>query len=249
MEEDNMDNNSFNFSNENIPRPRYINEYRKMGDMFRPRIGKDKSFLDKLLLQIFTSLIILAFILLVNSVNINIAKNFTLGIKKVINWKVDFQSVMDVIEGTKILQEGDDFEEKTPTLPVSNESLFIMPVEGEITSEFGQRVHPVFNTVREHNGIDISGEYGDKIKASMAGVVAETGEDPTLGKYIWIVNGEYKTLYAHCSKILAQKNQRVEQGDIIAEVGDTGLASGVHLHFEIWENDVPVNPLDKIDNP
>ena len=244
-----MDNNSFNFSNENIPRPRYINEYRKMGDMFRPRIGKDKSFLDKLLLQIFTSLIILAFILLVNSVNINIAKNFTLGIKKVINWKVDFQSVMDVIEGTKILQEGDDFEEKTPTLPVSNESLFIMPVEGEITSEFGQRVHPVFNTVREHNGIDISGEYGDKIKASMAGVVAETGEDPTLGKYIWIVNGEYKTLYAHCSKILAQKNQRVEQGDIIAEVGDTGLASGVHLHFEIWENDVPVNPLDKIDNP
>jgi len=247
-----MDNDSFNINNENIPRPRYINEYRKMGDMFRPRIGKDKSFIDKLLLQIFTSLIILAFILLVNSINMNIAKNFTLGIKKVINWKVDFQSVMDVIEGAKILQEGNELEENAPTIPLSNNSLFIMPIEGEITSEFGQRVHPVFNTVREHNGIDISGEYGDKIKASMAGVVAETGEDPTLGKYIWIVNGEYKTLYAHCSKILAQKNQRVEQGDIIAEVGDTGLASGVHLHFEIWENDVPVNPLDridKIDNP
>lgn len=244
-----MDNDSFNINNENIPRPRYINEYRKMGDMFRPRIGKDKSFFDKLLLQIFTSLIILAFILLVNSINMNIAKNFTLGIKKVINWKVDFQSVMDVIEGAKILQKGNELEENAPTLPVSNNSLFIMPIEGEITSEFGQRVHPVFNTVREHNGIDISGEYGDKIKASMAGIVAETGEDPTLGKYIWIVNGEYKTLYAHCSKIIAQKNQRIKQGDIIAEVGDTGLASGVHLHFEIWENDMPVNPLDKIDNP
>lgn len=182
----------------------------------------------------------------------NIAKNFTLGIKKVINWKVDFQSVMDVIEGAKILQEGNELEENAPTIPVSNNSLFIMPIEGEITSEFGQRVHPVFNTVREHNGIDISGEYGDKIRASMAGVVAETGEDPTLGKYIWIVNGDYRTLYAHCSKIIAQKNQRIKQGDIIAEVGDTGLASGVHLHFEIWENDMPVNPLDridKIDNP
>jgi murein DD-endopeptidase MepM/ murein hydrolase activator NlpD len=249
MEEDIMDNDSFNFNNDNIPGPRYINEYRKMGDMFRPRIGKDKSFLDKLLLQIFTSLIILAFVLLINSININIAKNFTLGIKRVINWKVDFQSVMDVIDGTKILQDGNDLEKEAPSLPVSGNSLFIMPIEGEITSEFGQRVHPVFNTVREHNGIDISGEYGDKIKASMAGIVTETGEDPTLGKYIWIVNGEYKTLYAHCSKIIAQKNQRIEQGDIIAEVGDTGLSSGVHLHFEIWENDIPVNPLDKIDNP
>lgn len=54
-----MDNDSFNINNENIPRPRYINEYRKMGDMFRPRIGKDKSFIDKLLLQIFTSLLYL----------------------------------------------------------------------------------------------------------------------------------------------------------------------------------------------
>lgn len=244
-----MDNDSFNFNKENIPRPRYINEYRKMGDFFRPRFGKDRSFFDKLLLQIFVSLIILALVLLINSININIAKNFTLGIKRVINWKVDFQSVMDVIEGAKILQEGNELEEETPSLPVSSNSVFIMPIEGEITSEFGQRVHPVFNTVRTHNGIDISGEYGDKIKASMAGLVAEVGEDTTLGKYIWIISGEYKTLYAHCSKIIAQENQKIEQGDIIAEVGDTGLTSGAHLHFEIWEGDEPVNPLDKIDNP
>ncbi|SHJ00760.1 M23 family metallopeptidase [Lutispora thermophila] len=244
-----MDNDRFNFNDENLPRPRYINEYRKMGDIFLPRFGKDRNYFDKLLFQIFISLIILAVVLLINSININIAKNFTSSIKKVINWKVDLQSVMDVIEGTKLLQEDNEFENETPTLPVSDSSMFIMPVEGEITSQFGQRVHPVFNTVRTHNGIDISGQYGDKIKASMSGIVTEVGEDPTLGKYIWIVNGEYRTLYAHCSKIIAQQNQKIKQGDIIAEVGDSGLASGVHLHFEIWENGEPVNPLDKIDNP
>lgn len=240
-----MDNNSFNFNTENLPKPRYINEYRKMGDMFRPKSGKDKSFLDKLLLQIFISLIILAFILLINSININIAKEFTLGIKKVINWKMDLQGVMQVIKGTNLMENKENLEEAAPQLPVSSNKMFIMPVEGEITSEFGQRVHPVFDTVKAHNGIDIAGEYGDKIKASMEGVVSEVGEDSTLGKYVWISNGKHKTLYAHCSKIIVQRNQRVKQGDIIAEVGDTGLSSGSHLHFEIWENDIPVNPLDK----
>ena len=241
-----MDNNSFNFNTESLPKPRYINEYRKMGDMFRPKPGRDKSFLDKLLLQIFISLIILAFVLLINSINISIAKKFTLGIKKVINWKVDLQGVMQVIKGTNLMEDNDNMDEAAPLLPVSNNKVFIMPIEGEITSEFGQRVHPVFNTVKAHNGIDIAGEYGDKIKASMEGTVSEVGEDSTLGKYIWISNGKYKTLYAHCSKIIAQRNQRVKQGDIIAEVGDTGLSSGSHLHFEIWENDAPVNPLDKV---
>ena len=244
-----MDNDSFNFKNDSIPKPRYINEYRKMGDMFRLKPWKEKNFLDKLLIQIFISLIILAFVLFVNSININIAKDFTLGIKKVINWKVDFQNVRDVIDRVKTIEENKQLDRSNPSLPISSENFFIMPIEGEITSEFGQRIHPVFNTVKVHNGIDISGDYGDRIKASMAGTVSDIGEDSTLGKYVWIVNGKYKTLYAHCSKIIVETNQEVMQGDIIAEVGDTGLASGTHLHFEIWENDIPVNPLDKIKNP
>lgn len=246
-----MDNDSFNFNNESLPRPRYINEYRKMGDMFKSRSGKDKNFLDKLLMQIFISLIILAFILLINSINIGIAKDFTIGVKKVINWRVDIQGVMKVIEGFNLTEDKEQLKEdiEAPSLPVSSNKVFIMPLGGEITSEFGERVHPVFNTVIVHNGIDIAGEYGDKIIASMEGIVSEVGEDPTLGKYIRITNGEYKTLYAHCSKIIVQKSQKVEQGDIIAEVGDTGLSSGTHLHFEIWENDLPVNPLDKLNNP
>lgn len=249
MEDDKMNNDSFNYNNDSISRPRYINEYKKMGDMFRPKSWKDNSVLDKLLIQIFISLIILAFVLFINSLNINIARDFTAGIKKAINWKVDLQNVKDVIDGIKAVEENKELDKINPVLPISSESFFIMPIQGEITSEFGQRIHPVFNTVKVHNGIDISGEYGDKIKASMAGTVAEIGEDSTLGKYIWIVNGKYKTLYAHCSRILVEQNQEVKQGDIIAEVGDTGMASGAHLHFEIWENDIPINPLDKIKNP
>lgn len=249
MEEDNMDNNSFNFNNEGLPRPKYINEYRKMGDMFRFKSGKEKSYLDQLLLQIFISLIILAFALLINSINVNIAKDLTIGIKKVINWNIDFQSVMEVIKGINLTEDQINEKKETPLLPISSNKAFIMPIEGEVTSEFGERVHPVFGTVKVHNGIDIAGEYGDKIKASMEGQVAEVGEDSTLGKFIKIENGEHKTLYAHCSKIIAKEGQRIKQGEVIAEVGDTGLSAGVHLHFEIWENNLPVNPLEKLNNP
>ena len=128
----------------------------------------------------------------------------------------------------------------------TNSSAFIMPLEGEVTSLFGERIHPVFNTIKEHNGIDIDGNYGDKIKASMEGRVSKVGEDSTLGKYIKIENGIYGTLYAHCSKVIVREGQNVKQNDIIAEVGDTGLASGPHLHFEIWADGKPINPLEKI---
>ena len=57
------------------------------------------------------------------------------------------------------------------------------------------------------------------------------------------------TIYAHCSKIIAEEGQDVKQGEVIAEVGNTGLSVGSHLHFEIWKDGEPVNPLNYIDIP
>ncbi len=223
-------------NSENTPKLRYINEYRKMGDMFGNRPSKDKSPLDKLILQIFISLIILTFVLIINSANISIAKSITVGIKKALNWKIDFGGIEQVLKGFNAPKDESS----------GDISMFLMPLEGEVISLFGERIHPVFNTIKEHNGIDIDGDYGDKIKASMEGIVSVVREDNTLGKYLRIKNGAYETLYAHCSKIIVEEGQKVKQGDIIAEVGDTGLASGPHLHFEIWINGKPVNPLEKI---
>lgn len=232
---------------ENTPKPRYINEYRKIGDILGNKANKDKSPLDKLLLQVFISLIIIALVLLVNSINLKIAKAATQGIKKTLNWQMDFGKIEQVLKdfnSPKEKENGNNIN-KEEVLD-TNSSAFIMPLEGEVTSLFGERIHPVFNTIKEHNGIDIDGNYGDKIKASMEGRVSKVGEDSTLGKYIKIENGIYGTLYAHCSKVIVREGQNVKQNDIIAEVGDTGLASGPHLHFEIWADGKPINPLEKI---
>ncbi len=232
---------------ENASRPSYISEYRRVGNILGKRGLKDRTAIDKALQQVFLSLIILAFILLINAANISLTKAITKSIKSTLNWQIDISSFEKIIKVIKLPKE-----EKEDTGPKDFEVLdagiskFIMPLEGEVTSLFGERKHPVFNTVKQHNGIDINGEYGDEIMSSMDGTVEEIDEDINLGKFLRIKNGIYDTLYGHCSKITAKEGQKVKQGDKIAEVGDTGYASGTHLHFEIWIEGIPVNPIEMI---
>jgi murein DD-endopeptidase MepM/ murein hydrolase activator NlpD len=236
---------------ENTPKPRYLNEYRKMGDIFGYRPSKEKNPWDKVLLQVFTSLIALAIVLLINTINLDITRTIANGIKKTLNWQMNFQGIeqtlksLSISKGENEIDENEIKNDKDEILK-SNTSTFLMPIDGEVTSPFGERIHPVFNTVKVHYGIDIDGNFGDKIKASMEGNVSEIGEDSTLGKYVKIKNGIYETLYAHCSKVLVKEGQKVKQNEVIAEVGDTGLTSGPHLHFEIWADGKAVDPLEII---
>jgi len=125
---------------------------------------------------------------------------------------------------------------------------FIIPVGGIIGSFFGERVHPIKKTIIFHKGIDIEAQSGTPIKAAYDGEVVEAGSEATYGNYIKIkhVDG-LSTLYAHCSKLLVNKGQKVSKGDIIAEVGATGAADGPHLHFEVRKDNEAVNPLDYIE--
>ena len=125
---------------------------------------------------------------------------------------------------------------------------FIIPVGGIIGSFFGERVHPIKKTIIFHKGIDIEAQSGTPIKAAYDGEVVEAGSEDTYGNYVKInhVDG-LTTLYAHCSKLLVSKGQKVRKGDIIAEVGATGAADGPHLHFEVRKDNVAVNPLDYIE--
>ncbi len=121
---------------------------------------------------------------------------------------------------------------------------FIYPINGIIKSGFGERQHPIKNGIKFHYGIDIASSKGSEIKASMNGRVVVATTDSTYGKYIRIDNNNYTTLYAHCSEILTKKGSYVKQGDVIAKVGDTGASVGPHLHFEIWEDNLPKDPLN-----
>mgnify|MGYP001101793585 CR=1 FL=1 len=129
-------------------------------------------------------------------------------------------------------------------------SRFIAPVTGVAGSLFGERTDPITGNQKVHKGIDIEAEKGASIKAALAGDVTESGADASYGNYIKIRHPDgFTTVYAHCSKLIAKKGQKVEQGDIIARVGDTGASVGAHLHFEIWKDGKPVNPLNYIKVP
>jgi len=124
---------------------------------------------------------------------------------------------------------------------------FIWPAEGKVLSGFGWRNNPVLNTWEHHDGIDIDVSTGTIVHAAAPGKVYFTGEDSDLTGYGTLVilqhaNGYY-TFYGHLSKVLVYVGQFVQEGQPIAESGNTGVSSGPHLHFEIRNGEFPVDPM------
>ncbi len=96
-----------------------------------------------------------------------------------------------------------------------------------------------------HRAIDLKEVTGAPVYPIMGGMVETVAYTRFgYGNYIIINHGSsYKSLYAHLSKIIVEKNQEVDKGTVIGLVGSTGLSTGSHLHLEVWENDHPINPL------
>ena len=118
-----------------------------------------------------------------------------------------------------------------------------------VTSTYGMRLHPILGYTRMHYGIDIGASYGTKIYASDGGIVVTSTSSYSYGEYVMIAhgNGRY-TLYAHMSQRLVDVDDVVSQGDVIGYVGATGYATGPHIHFEIYEDDERVDPLQFFSN-
>lgn len=120
---------------------------------------------------------------------------------------------------------------------------FIRPVPGKLTSGFGSRVHPIDHIEKEHKGIDLTAETGDPVKASAEGIVVFAGAQKGYGNIVIIRHEDsISTAYAHLSEIEVEVGDRVDQGQMIGKAGMTGSATGPHVHFEIRENDVQVDP-------
>ena len=118
-----------------------------------------------------------------------------------------------------------------------------VPVQGRISSKFGYRVHPVTGEFGIHNGTDIAAEEGTPIQAAFNGTVEEIGFTSARGNYIILAHGgETRTVYLHCSEIVAPEGAKVRAGEIIAKVGSTGRSTGPHLHFSIKVNGKYCNP-------
>jgi len=117
------------------------------------------------------------------------------------------------------------------------------PVQGHLTSSFGMRFHPVLGYSRMHKGIDYGAPMGSPIVAATDGVINFAGWHGGHGNYVQIrQSGSLGTGYAHMSRIIARVGQHVRAGQLIGYVGSTGLSTGPHLHFEVFVNNVAVNP-------
>lgn len=117
------------------------------------------------------------------------------------------------------------------------------PSSTRISSEYGNRLHPVLNVTKFHNGIDIAASSGSSILAAYKGTVVGAGYNSSMGNYVMIDHGDgLYTIYMHASALYVTTGQNVAKGDTIAAVGSTGRSTGPHLHFGVRLNGSYVNP-------
>jgi len=124
-----------------------------------------------------------------------------------------------------------------------NELKMLKPLESKLRHDFGRRRYFNGKAKNPHAGIDLSGKRGDKIKAPLAGEVIIVGDLFYNGNFMILDHGQgLMTAYSHLSKFLKKDGDWVKQGEIIAEVGSTGRATGPHLHWSVYLGGEPVNP-------
>ena len=116
---------------------------------------------------------------------------------------------------------------------------------GAYSSGYGRRRDPFTGRIEPHYGVDFNGPTGLPVYAAADGVVLHAEREPAYGNAIVIDHGHgYKTLYAHLSRIGVRKGDRVERGETIGALGNTGRSTGPHLHYEVFYNNRNLNPLD-----
>lgn len=133
-------------------------------------------------------------------------------------------------------------QEEQEIQTIKNTTSFIKPIEGVVTSAYGQRETATGNVPKNHTGTDIAADTGTKIKAATDGEVVLASEEGDYGKHLKIQIGEVSIIYAHCNQLYVKQGDKISQGQEIAEVGSTGNSTGPHLHFEIRLSEKTVNP-------
>ncbi|MDQ7992447.1 MAG: M23 family metallopeptidase [Propionicimonas sp.] len=134
---------------------------------------------------------------------------------------------------------------------------FLWPTEGGVGSPWGRRLHPILHYYRLHAGADIGGRCGQPIYAAQSGTVTKAdmgGYNGGSGNNVRIDHGDIlgthvETAYLHMSKIVVKPGQEVAKGDLIGNVGSTGLSTACHLHLSLYKNGVNSDPLEYVHKP
>ena len=124
--------------------------------------------------------------------------------------------------------------------PVANKDLKRM------ASGYGYRIHPIYKTRKMHYGMDFSAKTGTEIYATGDGIVSKIKRSKRgYGNYVKINHGfGYETLYAHMSKYVVKRGQKVKRGEVIGYVGNSGISTAPHLHYEVRKDNKKINPMN-----
>tara|TARA_B110000116_G_scaffold175891_1_gene152161 strand:- start:4053 stop:4889 length:837 start_codon:yes stop_codon:yes gene_type:complete len=124
--------------------------------------------------------------------------------------------------------------------PVSNKNL------SRMASGYGYRIHPIYKTRKLHTGMDFSAKTGTEIYATGDGVISKIRRSKRgYGNHVKINHGfGYETLYAHMSKYIVKRGQKVKRGEVIGYVGNTGTSVAPHLHYEVHKDKRRINPVN-----
>ena len=157
-----------------------------------------------------------------------IAKKYNVSVDQILRYN-NISDVTNVSIGQKIYIPSRKYKPKVS---------FIWPLHGNITRNFNLK------SLKQHHGIDIAALKGTKILAAQSGKIIFSGHQKGYGNMIVIRHdSEFSTIYAHNNANLVSLGQKVSQGDVVATVGNTGNATGHHLHFEIRKGKNPLDPL------
>ena len=166
-----------------------------------------------------------------------------------INFKKIEDSLVDIIKSRISNNQEKNFQIQKNSLP--NLPKISMPLKSnlKITSDFGMRFHPIFQTLKLHNGVDLRAKYVN-VFAVLDGIVTESGFDENGGgNYIKILHSNrFETSYLHLSEIYYQKGEFVKAGFIIAKSGNSGNSTAPHLHFAVKEFGKFINPISFLNN-
>ena len=142
------------------------------------------------------------------------------------------------IQVPAMLENQNEFTEE------QNDFLWPLPVSRQITSGFGNRKIAIYGRERLHTGIDLLAATGSEVVAIQSGTVIVSTYDGGWGHYIIINHGNnILSLYAHLNSRTVELGETVTRGQLIGEVGNTGISTAPHLHFEMRENGKPFNPF------
>jgi len=120
-----------------------------------------------------------------------------------------------------------------------------LPVDGRITSSFGNREHPRSGEPQFHTGVDIASDPGRPVRATADGIVSFADWSGGSGNLVALEHGfGFSTYYAHNKMLNVKVGEKVKRGDIIGYIGSTGNSTGPHVHYEIWREGKPMNPSD-----